>query len=104
MIAVVTTRTSRKACFQVRKVSRACSGKIPAARMSSTANNHMTRLRRGNAQANTGLYMLMKLLTIQFSSSLRRWPFKRIGIKAGTTVTDRIDTPTSAKLFVKASG
>ena len=48
--------------------------------------------------------MLMKLRTIQFSSSLRSRPWMNVGINAGTSVTEISATPSSAKLLVKASG
>ena len=48
--------------------------------------------------------MLMKLRTIQFSSSRRSRPRMNVGIRAGTTVTEIRATPIRAKLLVKASG
>src|ERR1700687_4655414 len=48
--------------------------------------------------------MLMKLRTIQLSCSLLSRPLRKVGIKAGTTVTERRATPSRAKLLVKASG
>ena len=47
---------------------------------------------------------MMKLRTIQFSSSLRSLPLRNVGIRAGTTVTEIRATPIMAKLFVKANG
>ena len=48
--------------------------------------------------------MWIRLRTSQLSSSLRRRPRMKVGIKAGTSVIERIATPIMAKLFVKASG
>ena len=48
--------------------------------------------------------MFMKLRTIQLSSSLFSLPLMKVGIRAGTTVTEISATPTRAKLFVNASG
>ena len=46
----------------------------------------------------------MKLRTIQFSSSLRSRPLMKVGIRAGTSVTEIRATPIRAKLLVNASG
>src|SRR5438105_2131384 len=48
--------------------------------------------------------MLMKLRTIQLSSSLLSLPRMKVGIRAGTSVTEIRATPTRAKLLVNASG
>ena len=48
--------------------------------------------------------MLMKLRTIQFSSSRFSLPLMNVGIRAGTTVTEIRATPKRAKLLVNASG
>ena len=48
--------------------------------------------------------MLMKLRTIQFSSSPLSRPLMKIGISAGTSVIAISATPIMAKLFVNASG
>ena len=48
--------------------------------------------------------MLMKLRTIQFSSSPRSRPRMNVGISAGTTVTEIRATPIIARLLVKAIG
>ena len=42
--------------------------------------------------------------TSQLSSSLRSRPLMKLGIRAGTSVIEKIATPIMAKLLVKARG
>ena len=48
--------------------------------------------------------MAIMFRTSQLSSSLRSRPLMKVGIRAGTSVIERIATPIMAKLLVKAKG
>ena len=67
-------------------------------------NSQITSPGRSISQDSIGLKISIIVLTSQFSSSDRIRPLRKIGINAGTRVIERIATPISAKVFVKARG